>query len=147
GTRMTSITLALSNSSFNYDGRAVNNIDVEARGRFNQEKAEVHELVLKSPVAEARLEGVMDDWRALRYQMNVTSSVDLTQLSDVLQSGTTLRGAGNFVGTVTGQGDQFKVDGEIKSDALAADGVRLQGLNVNASGSVQGKSYEINGKA
>ena len=29
----------------------------------------------------------MDDWRALRYQMNVTSNVDLTQLSDVLQSG------------------------------------------------------------
>ena len=52
-----------------------------------------------------------------------------------------------LLGTITGQGDQFKIDGEIKSDALAADGVRLQGLNVNASGSVQGKSYEINGKA
>src|SRR6185369_10190214 len=88
-----------------------------------------------------------DDWRALRYQMNVTSTVDLTQLSDVLQSGTTLRGAGKFTGTVTGEGDQFKVDGQIKSDALAADNLRLQGLNVSASGSVQGKSYEINGKA
>jgi cytoskeletal protein CcmA (bactofilin family) len=79
--------------------------------------------------------------------MNVTSSVDLTQLSDTLQSGTTLRGAGNFAGTITGEGDQFKVNGEIKSDALAADNLRLQGLNVSASGSVQGKSYEINGKA
>ena len=144
---MNTVTLNLTNSSFTYDGRPINNIDLHARGRVNQTRAEIQEVVLRSPVAEARLQGVMDDWRALRYQMNVTSSVDLTQLSDVLQSGTTLRGAGNFVGTVTGQGDQFKVDGEIKSDALAADGVRLQGLNVNASGSVQGKSYEINGKA
>lgn len=144
---MNTVTLNISNSTFSYDDRPINNIDVHARGRVNQTRADIHELVLRSPVAEARLEGVMDDWRALRYEMNVTSSVDLTQLSDVLQSGTTLRGAGNFAGKVTGQGDQFKVDGEIKSDALAADGVRLQGLNVSASGSVQGKSYEINGKA
>ena len=144
---MNTVTLNLTNSSFTYDGRPINNIDVHARGRVNQTRAEIQEVVLRSPVAEARLQGVMDDWRALRYQMNVTSTVDLTQLSDVLQPGATLRGAGNFVGTVTGQGDKFKVDGEIKSDALAADGVRLQGLNVNASGSVRGRSYEINGKA
>ncbi len=64
--------------------------------------------MLKSPVAEAKLQGTMDDWRALRYQMNITSSVDLTQLSDVLQTGTTLRGAGNFAGVVTGEGDNIQ---------------------------------------
>ena len=144
---MNTVTLNSTNSTFTYDGRPINNIDLHARGRVNQTRAEIHEAVLRSPVAEARLQGVMDDWRALRYQMNVTSSVDLTQLSDVLQAGTTLRGAGNFVGTITGQGDQFKVDGEIKSDALAADNLRLQGLNVSASSTVRGASYEINGKA
>jgi translocation and assembly module TamB len=141
------VTLSLSNSTFTYDGRSVENIDVNARGRVNQTNAEIQELVLKSPVAEAHLTGKMDDWRALRYEMNVTSSVDLTQLSDVIHSGTTLRGAGNFAGTITGQGDQFKINGEIKSDALAADNLRLQGLNVSANGSVQGRSYDINGKA
>ena len=144
---MNTVTLNLSNSSFTYDGRPVDNIDVHARGRVNQTRAEIHELVLRSPVAEARLQGVMDDWRALRYQMTINSSVDLTQLSDTLRQGPTLRGAGNFAGTITGEGDQFKINGEIKSDALAADGVRLQGLNVNANGTVQGRSYEINGKA
>src|SRR5215217_6067614 len=147
GTRMTSVNLTLSNSTFTYDDRTINNIEIQARTRINQQRAEIEELVLKSPVAEARLDGVMDDWRALHYQMNVTSTVDLTQLSDTLQSGTALRGAGNFAGTVTGEGDQFKFNGEVKSDALAADGVRLQGLNVSASGSVQDKTYNINGKA
>ena len=145
--RMNAVTFGLSDSNFTYDGRTINAIDVQGRARVNQTRAEIQEVVLKSPVAEARLQGTMDDWRALRYQMNVTSSVDLTQLSDVMQSGTTLRGAGNFAGTITGEGDQFKVTGEIKSDALAADGLRLQGLNVSASGSGQGRSYEINGKA
>jgi translocation and assembly module TamB len=144
---MNTVSLAVSNSTFIYDGRPVNNIDVEARGRVNQTRAEIQELVLRSPVAEAHLSGIMDDWRALSYQMNITSTVDLTQLSDVLQSGTTLRGTGNFAGVVTGRGDQYKVDGSIKSDSLAADGVRLQGLNVTGNGSGQGKSYNINGRA
>ena len=144
---MNTVTLNLTDSNFTYDGRPINNIDLHARGRVNQTRAEIQELVLKSPVAEARMHGTMDDWRALRYQMNVTSTVDLTQLSETLQTDTTLRGAGNFAGTITGEGDQFKVTGEIKSDALAADGVRLQGLNVSASGSGQGRSYEINGRA
>lgn len=144
---MNTITLALSNSTFTYDGRPVNDISIEARGRVNQTRAEIQELVLRSPLAEARLQGTMDDWRALRYQMNITSTVDLTQVSDVLEPGATLRGVGDFVGTVTGEGDQYKVNGNIKSDALAADGVRLKGLNVTASGSGQGQSYNVNGRA
>src|SRR5688572_15308293 len=74
--RMNTVTMNSSNSTFTYDGRPVNNIDIHARGRVNQTRAEIHELVMRSPVAEARMQGVMDDWRALRYQMNVTSSVD-----------------------------------------------------------------------
>ena len=141
------VTLNLTDSNFVYDGRTVNKIDLHARGRVNQTRADIEELVLKSPVAEARLTGTMDDWRALSYQMQITSSVDLTQLSEVVQPGATLRGAGSFAGTVTGRGDQFQIKGEVKSDALAADNVRLQGLNVSASGSIDGRSYEINGKA
>jgi autotransporter translocation and assembly factor TamB len=136
---MNTVTLALSNSTFTYDGRPVNNIDIQAHGRVNQTRAEIQELVLRSPVAEAHLTGVMDDWRALHYQMNITSSVDLTQLSDVLQAGTTLRGTGNFAGVVSGEGDKYKVEGSINSDSLAADNLRLQGLSVTAKGSGQGK--------
>ena len=145
--RMNTVTLALSNSTFTYDGRPINNIDVNARGRVNQTRAEIQELVLKSPVAETHLSGTMDDWRALRYQMNITSSVNLTQISDTFETDPTLSGTGDFAGTVTGEGDQFTIQGGIKSGALSADGVRLQGLNVTANGQVNGKAYQINGKA
>lgn len=144
---MNSITLALSNSTFTYDGHPINDIGIQGRGRANQTRAEIHELILKSPVGEARLQGTMDDWRALRYQMNVTSTVDLTQVSTTFETSPSLRGVGNFSGVVTGEGDRFKVEGGIKSDALAADGVRLQGLSVSGTGTGQGKSYEINGRA
>ena len=144
---MNAVTFSSTNSTFVYDGRTVNNIDIDARGRVNQTRAEIQELTLRSPIAEAHLQGVMDDWRAMKYRFNVTSTVDLTQASDILKTSTTMRGAGNFVGTVSGEGDRFQVDGSIKSDAIAADGLRLQGLNVTAKGSGQGKSYDINGRA
>ncbi|HYW71862.1 MAG TPA: hypothetical protein VE961_12560, partial [Pyrinomonadaceae bacterium] len=144
---MNAVAFNSSNSTFVYDSRTVNNIDVDARARVNQTRAEIQDLTLRSPIAEAHLQGVMDDWRNLKYTMNITSSVDLTQASDVLKTGATLRGAGNFVGTVTGDGSHYQVDGNIKSDALAADGVRLQALSVSAKGSGQGNSYDFNGRA
>src|SRR5207253_972563 len=144
---MNTVVFSSTNSTFVYDGRPINDIDIEARGRVNQIRAEIQDLTLRSPIAETHLQGVMGDWRNLRYTLNVTSTVDLTQASDILQTGTTLRGAGNFVGTVTGDGDHYQVDGTIKSDALAADGVRLQALNVSAKGSGEGKSYDFNGRA
>ncbi len=147
GSRAGVVAFTASNSTFVYDGRPVNNIDIEARGRINETRADIQDLTLRSPIGEAHLQGVMDDWRALKYQFRVTSTVDLTQASDILQTGTTMRGAGNFVGTITGEGDRWRVDGGIKSDALAADGVRLQGLNLTAKGSGQGKSYDLNARA
>jgi translocation and assembly module TamB len=144
---MNAVAFTSNNSTFVYDGKAVNNIDIDARARVNQTRAEIQDLTLRSPIAEAHLQGVMDDWRNLKYKMNVTSTVDLTQASDILQPGATLRGAGNFVGTVNGDGARYEIDGSIKADALAADGVRLQALNISAKGSGQGKSYDFNGRA
>src|SRR2546421_2188169 len=144
---MNTVTLSATNSTFAYDNRPINNIDIDARGRVNQIRAEIQEFKLRSPVAEATLSGVMGDWRKLQYIFNVTSTVDLTQLSDVLATGTALRGVGNFSGTITGEGDKYQVTGGAKSDALAAGGVRLQGLNLTAKGSGQGESYDFNGRA
>ena len=144
---MNTVALSATNSTFAYDGRPINNIGVEAHARINQTRAEIQDLTVRSPVAETHLQGVMDDWRALRYHLNVTSTVDLTQASDILQTGTALRGIGNFVGTISGEGSRYQLEGGIKSDALAADGIRLQALNVTAKGSGQGESYNFNGRA
>ncbi|MBV9959679.1 MAG: hypothetical protein JO360_14745, partial [Acidobacteria bacterium] len=141
------VNLTVSNSTFTYEGRPVNDIGLSLSARVNQTRADIDELVLRSPLAEARMQGALDDWRALRYHLQVTSTVDLTQASDVLQAGATIRGAGNFNGTISGEGTRYQVDGEIKSDALAADGVRLKALTVSARGKGDGASYEANGKA
>ena len=145
--RMNKVEFSSTGSTFVYDGRPVNQIDITARGRVNQTRAEIDELTLRSPVAEAHLSGVMDDWRNMRYRMDVNSTVDLTQASDILQTGATLRGVGNVSGTVSGEGSRYQLDGSLKADAIAADGLRLQALSVSGQGKGDGKSYEINGRA
>ncbi|HEX8290931.1 MAG TPA: translocation/assembly module TamB domain-containing protein [Pyrinomonadaceae bacterium] len=145
--RMNRVDLSASGSTFTTNGRTVDPIDVELHARVNQSRADVSELVMRSPVAEARLTGALDDWRALRYHMDVRADVDLTQTSDVLRLETTMRGAGRFEGKVEGEGDRYKVEGQIVSDALAADGVRLKALQVNASASGRGSAYEAKGRA
>lgn len=145
--RMNVIDFASTGSTFKMNGREVNPIDIELHARANQTRADISELVLRSPVAETHLAGALEDWRALRYHMDVRADVDLTQTSDVLRLDTTMRGAGRFEGKVEGDGDKYKIEGQIVSDALAADGVRLKALQVNASASGQGSSYEARGKA
>jgi autotransporter translocation and assembly factor TamB len=145
--RMNVVDFWASDSTFTTRGRAVNPIDIELHARANQVRADVSELTLRSPLAEAHLSGALDDWRALRYHMDARATVDLTQTSDVLQLATTVRGEGRFEGKVTGEGDQYKVEGSVVSDALAADGVRLKALNVDATASGRGSSYEAQGKA
>ncbi|HEV2913654.1 MAG TPA: translocation/assembly module TamB domain-containing protein [Pyrinomonadaceae bacterium] len=144
---MNTVTLAASDSTFVYDGRPVNNIDFEATGRINQTRAEIQKMVLRSPVAEAHLAGTMDDWRELSYQLQVTSMrVDLTQTSDLLQTDTALRGVGDLSGTISGKGSQYSFNGQVKSDALAADNIRLQALNATARVSGEGKTYNATGE-
>lgn len=145
--RMNRVNLALTDSSFTFDDQTVNDISIGARGRVNQVRADIDEFVLRSPVAETRAVGVMDDWRQPRYRFQIESTLDLTQLSDVLASDVTLRGSGRVVGTLEGEGTRYKLDSRVVSDALAADNVRLRGLNVTAQGGGDGAAYDVQAKA
>src|SRR4030095_4370860 len=49
---MNTVTFTSTNSRFVYEGRSIHNIDIEARGRVNQIRAEIQDLTLRSPIAE-----------------------------------------------------------------------------------------------
>ncbi|MCU1290351.1 MAG: hypothetical protein JWN60_2580 [Acidobacteria bacterium] len=134
-------------SNFIYDESVVEPIDIRARGIADAHGAEISELKLTSPIGETTLNGTLTDWEQLQYNLKIDSTVDLTQTSTVFPLGTTLRGIGNFSGTVTGAGETYKIDGEIKADALSADNIYLKALNVAATVSGTNSMYEANGKA
>ncbi len=149
-------------SNFVYDESVVEPIDIRARGIADNKGTEISELNLTSPIGESTLNGTITDWEQINYDLNVSSTVDLTQTSSVLPLGTALRGVGNFNGKATGRlisdckeddpdgeckRDFYRVEGEIQSDALAASNIRLKGLKINATVEGEDSMYEANGKA
>ncbi len=121
-------------SNFIYDESVVQPVDIRASGIVDKLGAEIANLKLTTPIGESALSGTLTDWAALKYNLNIASTVDLTQTSNVFPIGTPLRGVGNFNGTVTGEGEKYKVVGEIKSDALAASNIQTEGFAIERDG-------------
>ena len=134
-------------SNFIYDESVIQPIDISANGIVDKLGAEINDLKLTTPLGESSLNGTLTDWAAFKYNLNITSTVDLRQTAEIFPLGTPLRGFGNFSGTVTGEGTRYLIVGGIKSDALEASNIRLKGLNVAATVNGENSMYEINGKA
>lgn len=134
-------------SNFIYDESIVQPVDIAANGIVDKLGAEINEFKLTTPLGESTLNGTLTDWAALKYNLNIASTVDLRQTAEIFPVGTPLRGFGNFSGTVEGSGATYKIVGEVKSDALEASNIRLKGLNVAATVNGENSMYDINGKA
>lgn len=134
-------------SNFIYDGNAVEPIDIRAKGIVDSNGADIKELTIITPIGNSTLSGNLRDWKAFKYELDITSTVDLTQTSTILPIGTTLRGVANFTGKVSGEGESYKVDGKVDSESLTAPGVYLKALNVNGTVAGTNSMYEANGEA
>ena len=132
---------------FTYDGRSVEQINIRAVGIADDKGAEIQQFSVGTPLGEIAANGVVTDWANPRYDLDVESTVDLTQTSITFATGTALRGVGNFKGRLTGRGETYRVEGRIDSEALRADGVYLKAVNVNATVEGTNENYEANGNA
>jgi len=145
--RRYSFDLTATDSQFVYDRSPLDRIDIRAVGIADGNGADVTEFRIKTPIGETAMNGRIEDWKALRYRMNVESTVDLTQASNTFPLGATLRGVGNFKGVVSGEGETYRVEGAVDADSFAADGVYLKAVNVEGTVAGTNSNYEANGKA
>ncbi|HYJ91809.1 MAG TPA: hypothetical protein VEV84_10915, partial [Pyrinomonadaceae bacterium] len=139
--------IAATDSRFVYDNSPLEKIDIHVHGIADAAGADVTDLKITTPIGESTMNGRIDDWKALRYRMNIESTVDLTQTSNTFPLGTALRGTGNFKGVVSGEGETYSIEGNANSDSLAADGVYLKAVNVEGTVAGTNSNYEANGKA
>ena len=141
------IDFTSTDSTFAYDGHPLEDIDVRARGIADRTGAEITELRIETPIGVSTMSGTLADWASPRYSMNIESTVDLTQTSSIFPLGASLTGVGNFKGTVSGHGEQYRIDGTVDSQALSAEGIYLRALNVTATVEGTNANYEANGRA
>jgi len=141
------IDLTSIGSMFAYADSKVENVNLKASALADGNGAEITELRIETPIGESMLSGRITDWATPKYDLNVESTLDLTQASTIFPLGATLRGVGNFKGKVTGEGETYKIDGQIDSQALTAEGVYLKGFNVAATVAGTNTNYLANGNA
>ncbi len=134
-------------SQFTYDESKIEPIDIAANGIADDKGATINLLKLTTPIGESILIGTVKDWESPKYNLKIDSTVDLTQTSTIFPLGTSIRGIGNFTGTVSGEGTKYKVEGEVFSESLAADNIRLKAIKINATVDGEDSMYNANGKA
>ncbi|MCC6327448.1 MAG: hypothetical protein IT174_02950, partial [Acidobacteria bacterium] len=139
--------LTSTRSRFVYDDRAVDPIDLRATGIADRTGADITELRLTTPIGTTSLSGRISDWANPTYDLNIESTIDLTQASSIFPLGTTITGIGNFKGKVSGSGENYKIDGSVDSQSLTAEGVYLKGVNVTATVEGTNSNYTANGNA
>ncbi len=135
-----------SESNFVYDTRKLEPVDLRAQGVAGANGADITGLRIKTPVGESTLKGKVSDWSSPKYEFEIESTIDLTQTSATFELPTPVKGIGNFTGKVSGEGETYKIEGEVFSESLAASNIYLKGLSVNATLSGQESTYEANGK-
>lgn len=139
--------LTSTDSNFTYEDRAVEKINLRAVGVADDMGARFDRFDLRTPIGETSLTGTLTDWAAPKYAFDIDSSIDLTQTVGVFAPGTALTGVGNFKGRLTGEGETYKVEGEVGSESLRAEGVYLKALNVTGTVAGTNTNYEVNGTA
>ena len=139
--------LTSTESNFIYDESEVEPVNIRANGILDGNGAEIAQLRLTSPLGETVLNGTVKDWESPKYNLKVRSNVDLTQTSTVFPLGTAIRGSGDFNGTIVGEGEKYKVEGEITSKDLAASNIRLKALRVSATVNGKNTMYDAHGRA
>ncbi|NNF00745.1 MAG: hypothetical protein HKN25_17140 [Pyrinomonadaceae bacterium] len=139
--------LTSTESNFVYDESKVEPLDIRASGILDEKGAEIAQLKLSSPLGVTVMNGTVKDWESPKYNLKVKSNVDLTQTSTIFPLGTAIRGSGDFDGTIVGEGEKYRLEGEITSRDLAASNIRLRALKVSATVNGKNTMYDAHGKA
>ncbi len=139
--------LKADDANLTYDQKVLDKISLQARGVADRFGADISGLSLRTPVGDSSLIGTLRDWASPKYELDIESSLDITQISNIFGGATPLRGAGNFKGHVSGTGENYRIQGTADSEALRAGGVYLKALNVAATVNGTNANYDANGKA
>ncbi|MFV0388745.1 MAG: translocation/assembly module TamB domain-containing protein [Pyrinomonadaceae bacterium] len=147
GDRKYQFKVSSRNSTFIYEKSKVDPIDIDATGIAHSNGAEISSLHVASPIGTSDISGTISSWKDFEYNLKVSSRIDLTKTTQTFPVGSPITGVGDFDGTISGKGEKYRVDGEITSNNLFAENVRLKALKVDAAIDGRSSVYEGHGKA
>ena len=117
---------AARNSMVNYESRAVAVGQIDFVGNLMETGADIEQLALHSQLGEISVTGKVQDWQALRYQLDTKINAELDEVASLLTRNTKVNGSAEFTGKITGAGKNYQVTGQAQSPDFTAAGIRLR---------------------
>lgn len=141
------ISLKTGKSSLRYLDSGLDDISMRLRGVLASDRFEVGEFGIESSSGRLVAKGVIEDFEDPRYEIDVDSSLDVTEITRRLAPKNLLNGEGTVRGKVTGRGTDFKFEGLAETSELKTERFSLRALDLNASYEGRDSQYMVNGNA
>ena len=126
-----SAQLAAVNGRLNYTGRSIELSTIEFNGRLSEAGAEFKQALLRSQLGEIIASGKIDDWQALRYQLETQVQAELKEMAKFFAPTVKLDGAANFNGRLEGEKGNYQLVGRVNSDSFSTADLRVRNAQIN----------------
>ncbi len=130
GSPSISAQLTTLNGSLTHLDRRLAINTIEFNGRLSETGAEIKQALLRSQMGEITATGKVDDWQALRYQLDTQVQADLNETAKFFAPTVKADGVANFTGRIEGEGGKYKIVGQASSDNLATADIRARAVRI-----------------
>lgn len=141
-----SFYLSTTENFFIYDGKKISPINIDIKGNLKPSEAEINQLKVTSPIVDSRLSGKIEGWKSLSYSFDVEAFIHLEKISKLFNINTLLEGKGRFTGKLTGEGESYRIEGELYSESVSTSGFNLKTFQGFGSFTAGKNLYEASGQ-
>ncbi|HEX4946356.1 MAG TPA: hypothetical protein VFZ34_06830, partial [Blastocatellia bacterium] len=114
------------NNRLTHQGRETAADKIEFDGNLLESGAEIQQLAINSQLGTVTASGKLDDWQALRYDLDTKIRAELDEITRFFTPATKINGEAEFVGKIIGEGTRYQITGDAQAPDLTAAGVRLR---------------------
>ncbi|MEW6731556.1 MAG: translocation/assembly module TamB domain-containing protein [Acidobacteriota bacterium] len=139
------ISLRTQQCQLKYQSRVIELEQFAARARTLKERAEIQSITFQTPIASATLSGEIKDWRALSYDLNLYTKIDLAAISKTFLPEQPLTGQAEVRGHLTGQGSDYRFQGQFTSADLNAHGLHATDFDLQSELASMGNQLTLTG--
>lgn len=124
------LTLNSTGGQLSFEGRQATIQGLDFSGRASQESATIDRFGLTSEIASLDAKGSVNDFKSLRYQIETKARIAVDKAAQFFAPDVAMRGEANFDGQLTGEGANYALNGQLKSNDLTASGFRVRDAEI-----------------
>ncbi|MDW8303455.1 MAG: translocation/assembly module TamB domain-containing protein [Acidobacteriota bacterium] len=133
-------------SFLSYNGKKLEPIDLSFEGVLSENAAKITKAKIKSPAIDSELIGEIENLQDFRYSFDVRAEISLEKIGILFTPETALQGNGTFLGKLTGEGEKYKIEGEVFSDSISTSTFSLKTLQGYGGLKIREGIYEASGQ-